>query len=1368
MYYELESPLLDPVTISKETWHTNLPQMESELNDSELDNAVKKNKDLMVSLKWGNYIKDIIGKLNTQIGILALDPYTNDIDYKLLAKAIDRYQGVKKITGAAKGVLDIDTWSELQDDLGFFDFRYVRINTDNAVKANKYYRDKFWGNHINFILQYFVRQNIIKYELPLNGKYFALAVAKWQAQDEHIRNIPNGVDGILGTISWDILRTEIEAVSPPYEVRAHIKMGDTKEAARRFVEVMVKLGEKIKNNLINIQTKVGTEIANEKQESSVLREGIYLFVDTLLDVAGETPVGKMASYLGKVTLGMVKKHYEEKGEEQRRQQIIQRTSSFADVILQASNAVTYLPDQTVIQHSFDDTILSIRQINKGGTAEKEVQAEFNKLLDYIITLENTVNDDRKVMRIALSNVMNLYAAHSRIFVHCQNTSKDIEDWEEKDVYHIINDPDRQHLYFYFTNVHPRVGAEEIMPDSSRKMLNILWGLWTQYQFPLNQLLVEKDVFLRVNFFERVHSYSITKSAVPYDVYVKSIGKNESSWTDANDVLGRIERTIYFRKGESFKKYDLDAANSEGLKYKNAILEIVNKVMQEEYNSKQSSKLSYIDSEVSETSELSEVYGSYEVTEIQNETIAEVFSRQQAVASTSTFLSVAKSKQATEANKLNVSKSGLNLSDIISSLDKYIDYSAIRNSLFDNNKQNPSSIYNVDPSSTSTVDAAFTEAVHQFQIAAYIDPGWQDGVIGPSTLDTLGLTNHKLKQKLNSSDYYGQHQLNRSDVKGEVAKQTNGTYTASNWFDFIVRPAWLGIPITSGVHILLLEKLRQAEAWLLSQSKYAGMTPATLGRALGFNSKSTYSAARLSSDNQAMHGLGLAIDINVWGNPWIGAGWISNEKVPAYQERFRMIQSLKKASGNSSLTGSTIFAYLDSIARTNGDDTSKAYQVLKQKSNEFVSYVNKDTAENNYWKASYTFGGRDPKDGFLNLHQDLVYALREVALLAWGAMDFGPRASGDIMHFDTRTIGVGQFLCKMIGGYVPVYGHPSLTQKTSNELEMYSNDEYYDGPELHEAIGEAKWGAENEYEDLLISDEDPALSQENNVTTTNWIKAVRYNRNYSSSLGWGQYINAINDLLLPYSGSSNISLGDEAFAQALASWQSAQGFSANDSDGILGPATWKVMRPLVVPKVPTISLPSDVPPIENIADFNRWHAQKIIDNMNAGILGSNFHSKDQLQSIVNGEKVISLDPQSKIVQILPVMYHISEQAKANNDNEIAFGSFIRQPDSYTSCTGHCAGNCIDINHIRSNFESHDSTLMVLRILNYLTTLPSVYKHNLGFGMPLQGEFYGHSSYRKFHSVPASKLINPQLQQIVPTLGIVFPDNDNHLHIQVFWK
>jgi hypothetical protein len=60
-------------------------------------------------------------------------------------------------------------------------------------------------------------------------------------------------------------------------------------------------------------------------------------------------------------------------------------------------------------------------------------------------------------------------------------------------------------------------------------------------------------------------------------------------------------------------------------------------------------------------------------------------------------------------------------------------------------------------------------------------------------------------------------------------------------------------------------------------------------------------------------------------------------------------------------------------------------------------------------------GRDPRNGFLNFQRDLVVALRDMECLAWGAIDFGPNASGDVMHFDCRNTGLGRIVCQ---GFIP--------------------------------------------------------------------------------------------------------------------------------------------------------------------------------------------------------------------------------------------------------------------------------------------------------------------------------------------------------------
>jgi hypothetical protein len=70
------------------------------------------------------------------------------------------------------------------------------------------------------------------------------------------------------------------------------------------------------------------------------------------------------------------------------------------------------------------------------------------------------------------------------------------------------------------------------------------------------------------------------------------------------------------------------------------------------------------------------------------------------------------------------------------------------------------------------------------------------------------------------------------------------------------------------------------------------------------------------------------------------------------------------------------------------------------------------------------------------------------------------------------------------------------------------------------------------------------------------KKIIANRRLAISLGWDKYIYEINNLLLPYSGLSNVSLSEDAFAEALAKWQREKGLG---SDGVLGPKTWKRMQ-----------------------------------------------------------------------------------------------------------------------------------------------------------------------------------------------------------------
>ncbi|MBN8821879.1 MULTISPECIES: hypothetical protein [unclassified Spirosoma] len=98
---------------------------------------------------------------------------------------------------------------------------------------------------------------------------------------------------------------------------------------------------------------------------------------------------------------------------------------------------------------------------------------------------------------------------------------------------------------------------------------------------------------------------------------------------------------------------------------------------------------------------------------------------------------------------------------------------------------------------------------------------------------------------------------------------------------------------------------------------------------------------------------------------------------------------------------------------------------------------------------------------------------------------------------------------------------------------------------------------------------PASTVSINSSPTKRVKANRY---YGQQLGWDKYVDQINDLLLPYSGQSNVSLGEDAFADALAIWQRIHGLT---NDGILGPTTWALLKTSlgIATRIPTNSSPS---------------------------------------------------------------------------------------------------------------------------------------------------------------------------------------------------
>ncbi len=207
----LKNPLLDPEHIrppkSEFLWddlsedrgdnnysYDKENYFEGELTTAQLNIAILKNKLYMKELKWENYLDKIfpVLKLSIPTQKTFLDLY--GIPF---AKAVYEFQqfAAYGLNPSYKGVLGISTWSVMQGAIGLHDldlFKY--INIEKAIKNNKTEEKKGTWKSLgrNKIISLLFAGKIIDYDLPLDSKYFALAVAKFQ------KRYFLKVDGVLG------------------------------------------------------------------------------------------------------------------------------------------------------------------------------------------------------------------------------------------------------------------------------------------------------------------------------------------------------------------------------------------------------------------------------------------------------------------------------------------------------------------------------------------------------------------------------------------------------------------------------------------------------------------------------------------------------------------------------------------------------------------------------------------------------------------------------------------------------------------------------------------------------------------------------------------------------------------------------------------------------------------------------------------------------------------------------------------------------------------------------------------------------------------------------------------------------------------
>lgn len=380
------------------------------------------------------------------------------------------------------------------------------------------------------------------------------------------------------------------------------------------------------------------------------------------------------------------------------------------------------------------------------------------------------------------------------------------------------------------------------------------------------------------------------------------------------------------------------------------------------------------------------------------------------------------------------------------LTRYIDFSAVSTAIVNHNSANPDQPIAMG---SEPMDAVFVEAVHQFQLKCFLDTKQHDGKAGPVSLDSLGIIDRTGMNPYNKINNTSKGRLRRLGTSITVSG-INVNHT--NWFDFITNPTFFGWQSNTGIHYALAVKLRQAENHLIDQTTYQDITPAELGHALGLPEK--HKGYRANKTNGSMHNYGLAIDIDYTGNPWVKGNsfWTILKRAVHFVSGRQFWQI-----GTTTITSAA--AYYHHLARHEGS-TAAIYDNLKQLHDEFRSYLalrNDLTAITSRlngpslptglirsgetvtqaarrWKNTIrgdfnrlnrkgNFVNRNPAKGFLNLHRDLVIALRDHSCLAWGGVDFGNSASGDMMHFDVRSMSPYDAISRLGGGFVPGTYHP---------------------------------------------------------------------------------------------------------------------------------------------------------------------------------------------------------------------------------------------------------------------------------------------------------------------------------------------------------
>lgn len=1077
------------------------------------EHLVRENLRLSEELRWKDHMYNISMLVGGSNGTLMPAPirlYTpGDRDFAV--KVFEwqdnynkKYKGQHRQKLVVDGILGLNAWTMMQEAMGFFNFDVNNIrskikNIEDVKKINR----KHKINYKDIVKELAKRDVITNGDLQFNEEYLAYCIAAYQEKNRL------GIDGMIGPKTWQYLMAG-DLGSPGLSANRDIRFTELKkwgvmELAPMFKFAVEDLEQEVDNQARQLERHlIDAKVIPDSNFWKKLGIDIGVLIINVIAAyftAGTSAAASGAAASGKAgggaavggAAGILGSFFKDYLDDGAKEAADKRNKSIQQNVNDATRVKYLNLDLYQIQEFFKKKIISA-----GGNNDE--------IVNLILDIEELSANENLVKKLLLINTFNYFKTQPRLIVGYNNQIP-IEYWSLNDISNIKTKWGE--LRIEFCQNYMSLGSVNGIPQTPMritgdniKILKEVWQYWSEfYQLHeldlklsnielLNLMLPKTDkryeppgyvsVYFKANHSDgvtylsshsdksTVYNSPMTIMKAPFELHVANIKIGSPQW---GNKFTYTDEMIFVNNKNNYIKRKYIEKNSKGVSFDKIVKDIVSFVLDNKYNASGSErKIIFWEGETHQNPEITydawEAEPQYEM-DMPNNDFTEWDDNEMPPDSNSNILNVPDNHKKTAGNRAQVERSGIAVSDILQVVGSLVNLSALRRQMERHNLQNPNDVYQINASNPATIDAVFTEAIHQFQRAHYFDPKEQDGILNASTLDTLGFKEHKLRPRLNSTDWHGQNKLD--DIKSRVSKSTNGEFTSGNWFRCIVRPAFLGHKIKQGVHLLLWRKLQEAQTWLLAQPQYKGMTPVQLGRTLGLDRPDVeYSGARLSKDNQAMHSFGLAIDIDRQRHSWIGAGWVQYDK-EKLKERHRMLETLRKASGER-LPGSNIFEYLHSIAQSAGADTRAAYSVLKKRHDEFIAYLQNNPAELRYWKNSATFGSRDPLLGFLSLHPDLVYALREVAGLAWGAIDFGPRACGDIMHFDTRMSGVGQIIAHHIGGFVPSGGHPALSVPSSNEIwyenEFEDADEYQTDYEYHEAIGEAEWedSYSNEEED----------------------------------------------------------------------------------------------------------------------------------------------------------------------------------------------------------------------------------------------------------------------------------------------------------------